>query len=526
MTDYTLTKSDTSSTYSVLETSLNNDTLLEFIGHNYFKYGDVLQQNELHLGTNFYSLCAGKSQTEINALKAKMIPGQILYDGVYLWLKKNSSIVKLDLHSLNTLPTGNISISGPHNADSEDTVNLTALIDADGLPSTFTYQWKLDGVAVSGATSDKFTPVFADGGKKLSITVTYTDLGGSTETVTSPEVTITAVNTLPTGSIIIQGSKVGVALTKSIINLVDADGLPAPATYTYEWKLDGTVVSTTDSYTPVFGDLGKSLVVKLSYTDLHGTAESLTSTPTVITNDPFSATMSAAATQTFANINLTFKPFDVSGGSGVYNYTITPTSNIQAGTFSIDPDGTLHYTSQGSLPGANPNMNPPTTASELTVTVTDANNSASTYSIKYTFEEFLVLNAGDPPLQPSAWGDAQFKFVIATLSTTAAPISIAYNMYSAPDPLILLVDGVMVDHTGTGSNIPNYVSGVTAIPNSFFVSGTSGASPIQAPVSTPLLVDSELIVDVGASDQSKWDIFVSYDNGKLYMKPKKATTPV
>lgn len=512
MTDYTLTKSDDSTTYSVLDTSLNSETLLDFIGYDYFRYGDVLQQNELHLSTNFYSLCAGKSAAEINAIKAKMIPGQVLYDGLYLWLKKNSSLVKLDLHGLNTLPTGDITIAGPHNVDHEDTVNLTALIDDDGLPSTFTYQWKINGVAVSGATTNKYTPVFSDAGKKLTIDVTYTDNGGTTESVTSPEVTITAVNVLPTGSIIIQGSTVGNQLTKSIINLADTDGLPNIATYNYQWKLDGsTVVSTTDTYTPVFADMGKSLTVTLSYTDLRGTNELLVSSPVTITVPPFNASLSTNATQTFANIGLDFKPFDVSGGSGQYTYTAQSSSNIQAGTFTMGTDGTLHYVANGSLPAANLRLNPPTTASSLILTVSDTNIPANTFSTTYTFEEFLLLKPGDPPLNPTGSGVDQFKFIVASLSTSSSPISVAFDMYGAADPMAISVGGTMVVHTGSGSTVAHVTN--------------SNGSPLLVPFAS-LSVDAEVVIDIGDSPNSAWEIHVSYAAGTLYMKPKRATTPV
>jgi hypothetical protein len=50
-------------------------------------------------------------------------------------------------------------------------------------PQSYTYAWLQDGVAISGATSPKYTPTLATGGHKLSCRVTATNLGGSTSAV-------------------------------------------------------------------------------------------------------------------------------------------------------------------------------------------------------------------------------------------------------------------------------------------------------------------------------------------------------
>lgn len=52
-----------------------------------------------------------------------------------------------------------------------------------GAPS-FTYQWLAGGVAIAGATATSYTPVAADDRKELSVRVTATNSGGSTEAVT------------------------------------------------------------------------------------------------------------------------------------------------------------------------------------------------------------------------------------------------------------------------------------------------------------------------------------------------------
>ena len=64
-------------------------------------------------------------------------------------------------------------------------------MDADGLPSSFTYQWvRVDSDGTSnemdiGSNSDTYTLMADDVGKKVKVKVSFTDNGGTTETVTS-----------------------------------------------------------------------------------------------------------------------------------------------------------------------------------------------------------------------------------------------------------------------------------------------------------------------------------------------------
>jgi hypothetical protein len=63
-----------------------------------------------------------------------------------------------------------------------------ALSDADGLGS-FSYQWQaeVEGVwtDIDGATSDTFTPDATQVGSALRVIVSYTDGGGTNESVIS-----------------------------------------------------------------------------------------------------------------------------------------------------------------------------------------------------------------------------------------------------------------------------------------------------------------------------------------------------
>ncbi len=69
---------------------------------------------------------------------------------------------------------------------------LTANVGVTGYPTpSLTYQWKRDGVDISGATSSDYTAVEADDGTDLTVTVTATNTEGS-DSATSAAVSISA----------------------------------------------------------------------------------------------------------------------------------------------------------------------------------------------------------------------------------------------------------------------------------------------------------------------------------------------
>jgi hypothetical protein len=79
---------------------------------------------------------------------------------------------------------GALTISGTAENGQTLTANLT---DADGGVTGTTYQWKANGVNISGATSQTFALRETDVGKKITVQATYTDALGSGKSVTSAE---------------------------------------------------------------------------------------------------------------------------------------------------------------------------------------------------------------------------------------------------------------------------------------------------------------------------------------------------
>ena len=194
----------------------------------------------------------------------------------------------------NTPATGVPTITGTAKVGETLTAVTTGIMDADGVTSvSYTYQWiRVDGTEadISGATSSTYTLVTADLGTTIKVTVSFTDDASNpemrTSAATATVVAATATNTPATGAPTITGrAKVGETLTAVTTGIMDdADGLTSP-TYTYQWiRVDGTEAdiagATSSTYTPGDDDLGKTLKVRVSFTDDASNPETLTSAAT------------------------------------------------------------------------------------------------------------------------------------------------------------------------------------------------------------------------------------------------------
>ena len=91
-------------------------------------------------------------------------------------------------------------------------------------------------------------------------------------------------NTPATGKPTISGTpQVNQTLTADISSIMDADGLPAAGQFSYQWISDDTDIdgATDSTYTLVEADAGKTITVRVSFTDNANYSESLTSAATV-----------------------------------------------------------------------------------------------------------------------------------------------------------------------------------------------------------------------------------------------------
>ncbi|MEQ9407984.1 MAG: cadherin domain-containing protein [Fuerstiella sp.] len=162
---------------------------------------------------------------------------------------------------VNDAPTGNVTISGTSTEDQILTADTSGISDADGL-GTFSYQWRRDGVAITGATADTWTLSDADVGTQLSVQVSYTDGNGTpegplTSAATAPIANINDEQTLVTNvGLTVNEGQAGVVITQAMLETTDADHSAAQLTYTLTavpstgtLQLNGTPLTAGSTFT-------------------------------------------------------------------------------------------------------------------------------------------------------------------------------------------------------------------------------------------------------------------------------------
>ena len=197
----------------------------------------------------------------------------------------------------NNPPSGLPTITGTTTQGETLTANTSGISDADGPASlSFTYQWNRHSsgtnTAISGETNSTYTLTGADVGDQITVSVRYTDAGGTNEgpLTSAPTAAVAAASTPnnpPSGLPTITGTTTqGETLTANTSGISDADG-PASLSFTYQWnRNDGTTDTaisgeTNSTYTLSGADVGQMITVAVRYTDAGGTNEGpLTSVPT------------------------------------------------------------------------------------------------------------------------------------------------------------------------------------------------------------------------------------------------------
>jgi hypothetical protein len=146
-------------------------------------------------------------------------------------------------------------------------------------PVSLRYQWKANGIAITGATASTYKPVPAVVGKTLTVTVTGVKAAYTTVAKTSAATLRVAAGTLTAPVPAITGTaKVGSILTA-------APGVwgPAPVTLTYQWKANGIAITgaTASTFKPTTTVRGKILTVTVTGSKAGYTAAARTSAATV-----------------------------------------------------------------------------------------------------------------------------------------------------------------------------------------------------------------------------------------------------
>ena len=241
----------------------------------------------------------------------------------------------------NNPATGTPTIGGTAQVGETLTADTSGIADADGLTGVaFTYQWLADDTEIAGATGLTYTLADTDEGKAIKVHVYFTDDAGNDEALTSGATEPIEAqangqdgNSPATGLPTIRGTaQVGETLTADITGISDADGV-AGETFTYQWvSSDGTTDTditdieraTGSTFTLVAVDQGKSVKVRVTFTDGGGNEETLTSAPTGpvlgdgLPGAPRNLTASAADRQ----VTLSWEPPADNGNTPATRYRI------------------------------------------------------------------------------------------------------------------------------------------------------------------------------------------------------------
>ena len=185
----------------------------------------------------------------------------------------------------NTAPTGLPTISGTPQVDQTLTADTSTIDDQDGLTSvSYEYQWIAGGTDIAGATGSSYLLTSSEQGKTIQVKVSFTDDADNKETLTS-EATIEVAakpNTAPTGLPTISGTpQVDQTLTADTSEISDSDGLTS-VSWEYQWTAGGTDITgaTASSYQLTSSEQGKTIQVRVTFTDDRNNAEALTSVAT------------------------------------------------------------------------------------------------------------------------------------------------------------------------------------------------------------------------------------------------------
>ena len=177
-------------------------------------------------------------------------------------------------------------ITGTPQVDQSLTASTSNIDDEDGLTNvSYRYQWSAGGSDIEGATGSTYTLTYSEQGQTIQVQVSFTDDANNEETLTSQATVAVAAapNREATGKPTIGGApQVDQTLTADTSNISDLDGT-TNATFAYQWRGGGlTIIGATGStYTLTASDQGKTITVRVRFTDDRNNIESRTSVATV-----------------------------------------------------------------------------------------------------------------------------------------------------------------------------------------------------------------------------------------------------
>ena len=291
----------------------------------------------------------------------------------------------------NTPATGAPSITGTVEVGETLISSTSGIADADGLTNvSYSYQWIRSEVStdtdIPDATGTGYSLVDADEGKTIRVKVSFTDDAGHEETLTSAATAAVAArpNSPATGAPTITGTdQVGETLTASTSGIADPDGL-TNVSYSYQWvRSDGS--TDTDipgangsSYSLLEADKGKTIRVKVTFTDDTDAEESLLSSGVVVspalpeTQEPDAPGVPDVSPHDSTSLAVTWTEPVSDGGSAITGYKVQ--WKQAAGSWDTPAD-----------------------VSEATVTGTSHTITGLTGGTEYSVRVLAINDAGESP---------------------------------------------------------------------------------------------------------------------------------
>ncbi len=298
--------------------------------------------------------------------------------------------------------------------DTGTTLSYSAtLASGANLPSWLSFD------AVTGSFSG--TPLNADVGT-ISVKVTASD--GALAASDSFTLAVANVNDNPTGNVIISGSTTQGAILTASHNLADIDGL---GTISYQWSAGVNIIpgATNAFYVLTATEVGKTLTVAASYTDGHGTHESVSSaaSTTVTGTTPTGVlTISGLSNVSVAeNAPYTAAPPSVSGAVGAITYQLL---GDDAARFAVDGNGVVRLAAQNYEVPIDSNQD---NVYHYTLQATDANGNVATQALVVAVSNVDDAASGTLSVTGTAAEDGSLAAALTAVSDPDGITSTAYQ---------------------------------------------------------------------------------------------------
>lgn len=136
-----------------------------------------------------------------------------------------------------------------------------------GNPTSYTRQWKKNGVNIGGATGVTYTPVTGDIGGTITVAVTATNATGS---ATAVSLATSAVTGAPQNTVLPVIS--GTPQVDIVLSCSTGTWTGSPTSFTYQWKKGGVAIAgaTGSSYTPTVSDVGGTITCTVTASNSAG----------------------------------------------------------------------------------------------------------------------------------------------------------------------------------------------------------------------------------------------------------------